>query len=81
MGRKSMAGKTSRTCTVGAKIIISSNFSLKLPSTVIQINFLPESVYIIFPREALNALRKIQFTIGTNFWNTLWYLSPQKSQK
>ena len=24
------------------------------------------------PKEALNALRKIQFTIGTNFWNTLY---------
>ena len=23
------------------------------------------------PKEAFNALRKIQFTIGTNFWNTL----------
>ena len=27
------------------------------------------------PKEALNALRKIQFTIGTNFWNTL-YVTP-----
>ena len=38
MGRKSMAGKTLRTCTVGAKLqkyIISSNFSLKLLLTVI----------------------------------------------
>ena len=24
------------------------------------------------PKEALNAFRKIQFTIGTNFWNTLY---------
>ena len=24
------------------------------------------------PKEALNALRKIQFTIGTNIWNTLY---------
>ena len=43
MGGKSIAGRTSRTCTVGAKIkkiIISSNFSLKLLLTVIYINFL-----------------------------------------
>ena len=26
------------------------------------------------PKEALNALHKIQFTIGTNFWNTLYSL-------
>ena len=39
VGRKSMAGKTSRTCTVRAKIkkkkIISANFSLKLLLKVI----------------------------------------------
>ena len=27
------------------------------------------------PKEVLNALLKIQITIGTNFWNILYYLS------
>ena len=32
------------------------------------------------PKEALNALRKIQFTIGTNFWNTLYSILPLKKE-
>ena len=49
MGRKSTAGKNSRSCTFGAKlqnVIISSNFSLRFLRKGIKINFLPELVYI-----------------------------------
>ena len=56
MGRKSMVGKTSCACTVVAKIkkiIISSNFSLKLLLTVIEINFLPESLYICLKKHQM----------------------------
>ena len=34
----------------------------------------PTWISLHLPKEALNALRKIQFTIGANFWNTLYIL-------
>ena len=49
MGRKSTAGKNSRSCTLEQNfknVIISSNFSLEFLPKVIKINFLPELVYI-----------------------------------
>ena len=32
----------------------------------------PTWISLHLPKDALNALRKIQFTMGTNFWNTLY---------
>ena len=74
MGGKSMAGKTSCTCTVGAKIKKNYNF-FKFLFEIALNGYLDKFLTWIslhLPKEALNALRKIQFTIGTNFWNTLY---------
>ena len=71
MGRKSMEGKTSRTCTVGAKIkkIYYNFFEIAFNGYLDK--FLTW-ISLHFPKEALNALCKIQFTIRTNFWNSLY---------
>ena len=69
MGTKSMAGKTSRTCTVGAKV--KKNYKFFKFSFEIALNGYLDKfltwISLHLPKEALNALRKIQFTIGTNF--------------
>ena len=68
-----MAGKNSRTYTFGEKFKKLHNF-LKFSFEIALNGYLdkfPTWISLHLPKEALNALRKIQFTIGTNFWNTL----------
>ena len=78
MGRENMARKNSRLCRFGVKLQRYYNFFkfwFEIALNGYLDNFLPESVYICprtimgldLPKKALNALRKIQFTIGTNF--------------
>ena len=62
-----MAGKKSRTCTFGAKLKKISNFSALNDYFDKFLTW----ISLHLPKEALNALRKIQFRIGTNFWNTM----------
>ena len=69
MGGKSRAGKTSRTCTVGAKVKKIYNF-FKFQFAIALNGYLDKflnGISVHLPKEALNALRKIQLTIGTNF--------------
>ena len=73
MGRKSVEGKTSSTCTVGAKIKKKYDF-FKFLIEIAFNGYLDKFLTWIslhLAKEVLNALLKIQFTIGTNFWNTL----------
>ena len=70
MGRKRMAGKTSRTCTFGEKVRKKNYNFFKFQFEIALNGYLDTFVTCIslhVPKEALNALRKIQFTIGTNF--------------
>ena len=69
MGRKNMAGKNSRTCTLGAKLQKYYNF-FKFQFEIALNGYLEKfltRLSLHLPKEALNALRKLQFTIGTNF--------------
>ena len=68
MDRKRMAGKSSRTCTFGAKIKKYNYNFFKFQFEIALNGYLDKCLTWI----SLNALRKIQFTIGTNFWNTLY---------
>ena len=64
-----MAGKNSRTCTFGAKLQKYYNF-VKFWSEIALNGYLGKFLTCIslhLPKEALNALRKIQFTIGANY--------------
>ena len=81
MGKKRMAGKTSRTRAVAAKILKNYNFFkfwFEIALNVYLDKFLT-LISLHLPKEVLNALLKIQFTIGTNFWNTLYILSDKIS--
>ena len=73
MGRRNMAGKNSGTDTFGKKIKKHRNFFKFLFEIALNgyLDKFPTWISLYLPKEALNALRKIQFTIGTNFWNTL----------
>ena len=64
MDRKRMAG----TCTFGAKIKKYNYNFFKFQFEIALNGYLDKCLTWI----SLNALRKIQFTIGTNFWNTLY---------
>ena len=69
MSRKSMAGKNSRTNTFGAKLQKYYNFFKFLFEIALNVyldKFLT-GISLNLPKEALKALRKIQFAIGTNF--------------
>ena len=74
MGRKNTAGKISRACTFGAKLQKYYDF-FKFYFWIALNGYLDKFLTWIslnLPKEALNALRIIQFIIGTNFWNTLY---------
>ena len=74
MGRKNIAGKISHACTFGAKLQKYYNF-FKFYFWIALNGYLDKFLTWIslnLPKEALNALRIIQFIIGTNFWNTLY---------
>ena len=69
MGRKSMTGKPRVLVQLGQKLKKINNF-FKFQFEIPLNGFLDKFCTLIsshLPREALNALRKIQFTIGTNF--------------
>ena len=64
-----MAGKNLRTCTFGAKLQKYYNF-FKFYFEIALNGYLDKfltPISLHLPKEALNALRKIQFTIGTDF--------------
>ena len=64
-----MAGKNSRTCTFGAKLQKYYNF-FKFWFEIALNGYLEKfltRLSLHLPKEALNALRKLQFMIGTNF--------------
>ena len=68
-----MAGKKNLgTCTFEAKLQKYNNF-FKFQFEIALNGYLDKFLTWIslnLPKEALNALHKIQFLIGTNFWNT-----------
>ena len=65
MGKKNMAGKNSRTCTFREKsYFFKFQFEIDLNG---YLDKFPTSISLHLLKEALNALRKTQFTIGTNF--------------
>ena len=69
-----MEGKTSRTCTVGAKIkkIYYNFFKYLVWNCFCYLDKFLSWISLLLPKKALNTLWKIQFTIRTNFWNTLY---------
>ena len=75
MGGKNMAGIKSRTRTFGAKFQKDSNFFNFFFEIALN-GYLDKFftwISLHLPKEALNALRKTQFTIKTNLWNTLYF--------
>ena len=69
MGKEHMAGKNSRTCTFGAKLQKYCNF-FKFQFEISLNGYLDKfltGISLNLRKEALNALRKIQVIIGTNF--------------
>ena len=72
MGWKNIAGKKNlRTCAKLQKYynLFKSQFKIALKGYLDK--FLTW-ISVNLPKEALNTWHKIQYTIGTNFWNTLY---------